>query len=86
MEALRKYRLMGDVTQMPTVLVPLSSGGPTEIVVLRPISTDDFMTARFSRLPAAFLDEVCDGLMELDGVEAVLYDVTHKPPGTVEWE
>ena len=86
MEALRKYKLMGDVTQMPTVLVPLSSDNSSEYIVLRPISTDDFMTARFSRLPPAFLDEVCDQLMELNGIEAVLYDVTHKPPGTVEWE
>ena len=86
MEALRKYKLMGDVTQMPTVLVPLSSDNSSEHIVLRPISTDDFMTARFSRLPPAFLDEVCDQLMELNGIEAVLYDVTHKPPGTVEWE
>ena len=86
MRALRKHELMGDVTQMPTVLVPLSSDNSSENIVLRPISTDDFMTARFSRLPSAFLDEVCDGLMELDGIEAVLYDVTHKPPGTVEWE
>jgi len=37
-------------------------------------------------LPAAFLSEVTEGILALEGVEAVYYDVTHKPPGTVEWE
>ena len=44
------------------------------------------MTVRFDRLPAAYLVDVRDQLMQLDGIEAVFYDVTHKPPGTVEWE
>ncbi|MEE2659465.1 MAG: glutamine-hydrolyzing GMP synthase [Candidatus Latescibacterota bacterium] len=86
MGALERYDLMGQVTQMPTVLVPLSSDGESESIVLRPITTDDFMTARFDRLPADFLREVTDSLLDLDGVEAVYYDITHKPPGTVEWE
>ncbi|MGB1893196.1 MAG: hypothetical protein ACPHSD_16115 [Candidatus Latescibacterota bacterium] len=37
-------------------------------------------------MPQAFIDEVRDGLLSLDGIEAVFYDITHKPPGTVEWE
>ena len=44
------------------------------------------MTARFSNLPDAFISDVRDQLMAIDGIEAVFYDVTHKPPGTVEWE
>ena len=71
---------------MPTVLAPLSPNGVGESVVLRPISTKDFMTARFSRLPRAFLEDVAARLMDLEGVEAVFYDITHKPPATVEWE
>ena len=86
MDALERHDLMREVTQMPTVLIPLSSDGVQESIVLRPITTDDFMTARFSNLPEAFIDEVRDGLMAIDGIEAVFYDVTHKPPGTVEWE
>jgi len=86
MEALERHQLMQVVTQMPTVLVPLAANGQAESVVLRPISTDDFMTARFSILPQAFIDDVTAGLLALDGVEAVYYDITHKPPGTVEWE
>jgi GMP synthase PP-ATPase subunit len=44
------------------------------------------MTARFDRLPTAFLREVTEAILGREGVEAVYYDVTHKPPGTVEWE
>ena len=86
MDALERHDLLREVTQMPTVLVPLSSDGVQESIVLRPISTDDFMTARFSQLPRIFIQEVCDGLLGLEGIEAVFYDITHKPPGTVEWE
>ncbi len=86
MEALARHGLMEEVTQMPTVLLPLSSDGVQESVVLRPIATSDFMTARFCRLPSAFLDDVCQRLLALAGIEAVFYDITHKPPGTVEWE
>ena len=86
MDALERHGLMTEVTQMPTVLLPLSSNGVNESVVLRPISTDDFMTARFSHLPHDFIDDVTARLLELEGIEAVFYDVTHKPPGTVEWE
>ena len=86
MEALDRHRLMDQVTQMPTVLLPLSSDGAQESIVLRPITTDDFMTARFGRLPVDFLEDVTMRLLALEGVEAVYYDITHKPPGTVEWE
>ena len=86
MEALERHGLMEEVTQMPTVLLPLSSDGVQESVVLRPIATSDFMTARFCPLPQAFLDDVCERLLALAGIEAVFYDITHKPPGTVEWE
>ena len=86
MEALERHGLMEEVTQMPTVLLPLSSDGVQESVVLRPIATSDFMTARFCPLSQAFLDDVCERLLALAGIEAVFYDITHKPPGTVEWE
>ena len=86
MDALDQAGFMQQVTQMPTVLLPLSSDGVQESIVLRPISTDDFMTASFSKLPRDFVDGLAVQLLELDGIEAVFYDVTNKPPGTVEWE
>lgn len=86
MEGLERHSLMAEITQMPTVLLPISSDGSRECLVLRPMCTDDFMTARFARLPEAYLNDVVARLLALDRIEAVFYDVTHKPPATVEWE
>jgi GMP synthase (glutamine-hydrolysing) len=86
MAGLDREGLMETVSQMPTVLIPLTSDGYQEAVVLRPVETPDFMTARFSKLSQEFLRSVAGEILALDGVEAVFYDVTHKPPGTVEWE
>ena len=44
------------------------------------------MTADFARLPAPVVDELAAALAELPGVDAVLYDVTNKPPATIELE
>ncbi|MDA0746651.1 MAG: glutamine-hydrolyzing GMP synthase [bacterium] len=86
MDALTQSGLMKEVAQMPTVLLPLTSDGSGEVVVLRAVDTPDFMTARFSELPRKFLEDLAEQILALDGIEAVFYDVTHKPPGTVEWE
>ena len=86
MNALERAGLMEEVSQMPTVLLPLSSDGQKETVVLRPICTPDFMTARFMEHPLELLQPLAGDILALGGIDAVLYDVTHKPPGTVEWE
>ena len=86
MQALENADLMSEVSQMPTVLVPLTTNGQDEVVVLRPISTPDFMTARFTHLPRELIFDLASDILDLEGVAAVFYDVTHKPPGTVEWE
>jgi GMP synthase (glutamine-hydrolysing) len=44
------------------------------------------MTARFSRIPIKIVLEICNLLMTIDGIDAVFYDITNKPPGTIEWE
>jgi GMP synthase (glutamine-hydrolysing) len=86
MKALLDAGLAREVSQMPTVLAPLTTDGYQEAIVLRPVVTPDFMTARFAELPRDLLNDLAADLLVLDGVEAVCYDVTHKPPGTVEWE
>ena len=55
-------------------------------MVLRQVEMPDFMTARFSALPFDFVRKLAREILDVGGVEAVFYDVTHKPPGTVEWE
>ncbi len=86
MDVLRRDGLYRDVFQMPVVLLPVSSDGRGECVVLRPLESADVMTARFSRIPGDSLRAMADGILALDGVEYVFFDLTNKPPGTFEWE
>lgn len=83
------YRIDTDklVWQCPTVLLPLSvnsEGG--ESIVLRPVSSMEAMTANFTELPWDAIQELAQELLTIDGITAVFYDITNKPPGTIEWE
>jgi GMP synthase (glutamine-hydrolysing) len=58
-----------------------------EVIVLRAVQTDDFMTADWARLPYEVLAEASRRIVnEVKGVNRVTYDITSKPPGTIEWE
>jgi GMP synthase (glutamine-hydrolysing) len=74
------------VWQFPVVLIPLGADQWPDSVVLRPIHSVDGMTARAVSIPPDLLARLCRELLEIDGVNAVLLDLTHKPPGTIEWE
>lgn len=74
------------VWQFPVVLIPLGAGQWPDSVVLRPIHSVDGMTARAVSIPPDLLARLCRELLEIEGVNAVLLDLTHKPPGTIEWE
>jgi GMP synthase (glutamine-hydrolysing) len=82
------------VAQAFAVLLPVKTVGVMgdertyeEVVVLRSVDTSDFMTASWSRLPQDFLARVAGRIVnEVPGVNRVLYDITSKPPGTIEWE
>jgi GMP synthase (glutamine-hydrolysing) len=93
-EELRRHDLYDKVSQAFAVFLPVRSVGVVgdnrqyaHVVALRAVETVDFMTARWAHLPYDFLDHVSRRIAnEVRGVSRVVYDVTGKPPGTIEWE
>lgn len=73
------------IWQMPVILIPLSAN-KKEAVVLRPICSTEVMTANFTRMELGAVKMLAEKILATNKVSAVLYDVTNKPPGTVEWE
>ncbi len=58
-----------------------------ELVAIRAVTTDDFMTADWAKIPYDILGRVSSRIInEVEHVNRVVYDITSKPPGTVEWE
>jgi GMP synthase (glutamine-hydrolysing) len=82
----RKHGLYDAIWQFPVAMIPLGATLGRETIVLRPVNSRDGMTADFARLPGTIVDEVATALGQLDRVDAVLYDVTNKPPATIELE
>jgi len=93
-EELHKHDLYDKVSQAFAVFLPVKSVGVTGdqrryeyVVALRAVETVDFMTARWARLPYEFLEHVSLRIAnEIDGVSRVVYDISGKPPATIEWE
>ena len=77
------------VWQMPVVLIPCGIDGK-ESIVLRPVESQEAMTANFSELPIKKLQEIANVILKDSKVgnqiSHIFYDITHKPPGTIEWE
>lgn len=84
-EYLVKNNLYDSIWQFPVVLLPLSFNGG-ESIVLRPINSTEAMTANFTKMDMNHVDAIAAKLMRIKGIDAVFYDVTNKPPGTIEWE
>jgi len=74
------------IWQFPVVLIPLGALNDHNSVVLRPIDSVDGMTASAVRMPASLLEAITRELRAIKGIAGVFYDLTNKPPGTIEWE
>lgn len=76
-----------EIWQFPTVLLPVGVNSQNqESIVLRPVCSQEAMTANFYAMDTQKLNELVKRLITLDGISGVFYDVTNKPPGTIEWE
>ncbi|UKA01252.1 glutamine-hydrolyzing GMP synthase [Photobacterium damselae] len=93
-EELHNADLYNKVSQAFTVFLPVRSVGVMGdgrkydwVVSLRAVETIDFMTAHWAHLPYDFLGKVSNRIInEVDGISRVVYDVSGKPPATIEWE
>ena len=93
-QELIKADLYDQVSQAFAVLLPVKSVGVVgderryaEVIGLRAVETVDFMTAKWAHLPYDFLELVSNRIVnEIEDVSRVVYDISSKPPATIEWE
>ena len=93
-DSLRKWDLYDKVWQAGAILLPINSVGVMgdertyeKVVALRAVESTDGMTADWVNLPYEFLQEVSNSIINrVNGVNRVVYDISSKPPATIEWE
>jgi GMP synthase (glutamine-hydrolysing) len=84
-DILAEYDTQNRIWQCPVVMLPLKRRGESTIAI-RPVESHDGMTAQYARLPWPIIERIRTAVLGVPGVGALLYDVTNKPPATIEWE
>ncbi len=84
-EILADYDTQKRIWQCPVVMLPLKRNGDSTIAI-RPVESHDGMTAQYAKLPWPVIERITTAVLAVPGVGALLYDVTNKPPATIEWE
>ena len=84
-DILAEYDTQNRIWQCPVVMLPLKRRGESAIAI-RPVESNDGMTAQYARLPWPVIERITSAVLDVPGVGAMLYDVTNKPPATIEWE
>ena len=85
MTEIKRAGLTDEIWQFPVILAPLTLGRG-ETIILRPVQSKEAMTVNFYPLPQSILKRLVKKITAVPGVDLVLYDVTNKPPATIEWE
>jgi len=85
-QALRLGGLYEQLWQCPVVLLPMGTSAGGQSIVLRPVTSQEAMTAQATSFPNSVLMRIKDSLLRITGIDAVFLDLTSKPPGTIEWE
>ena len=91
---LKEHNLYNEVWQAGAILLPVQSVGVMgdertyeQVVALRAVGSTDGMTADWSHLPYEFLSKISNKIInQVKGINRVVYDISSKPPATIEWE
>ena len=84
---IKYHKMYEEIWQFPVVLLPISLNNENgECIVLRPIQSEEAMTANFYHMKWEWVDELTDSFIDMPEINGVFYDLTNKPPGTIEWE
>ena len=94
LEEIERAGLMRKISQAFAVLLPVQSVGVMgdartydDVLAVRAVETEDFMTADWSHLPYEVLASISTRVInEVRGINRVVYDISSKPPATIEWE
>lgn len=83
---IKKNKIYNSIWQFPVVLIPITDKAGRESIVLRPIISKDAMTADFYKMEKDIIKQIKEKILATKKIAYIFHDITHKPPGTIEWE